>query len=189
MMFFFPITKKSRARYATARQLLDAAITQSRQPIFYTDLAVPDTFDGRFEMISLHVGLIVSELAAQTSESQKMAQALFDETFLNLEKTCREIGVGDLSVPRHIKRMMSALKGRALTYIEAEAAGALPEALARNLYGTVERPDQSVLETMASYMKAFRSSLQVQPLMTGVVQFPLVDTSGVKPHGAARKAA
>lgn len=188
-MFFFPITKKSRARYATARQLLEAAIAQSRQPIFYTDLAVPDTFDGRFEMVSLHIGLIVAELTSQSAENQKLAQALFDETFLNLEKTCREVGVGDLSVPRHMKRMMSALKGRALTYIEAEKAGNLSEALARNLYGTVERPDQSVLDAAATYVKTFRASLQTQSLMTGVIQFPSVDTKGVKPHGTTSKAA
>ena len=188
-MFFFPITKKSRARYATARELLMTTIAQSRQPIFYSDLAVPDTFDGRFEMVSLHIGLIVAELTRQNDEGQKMGQALFDETFLNLEKTCREIGVGDLSIPRHIKRMMAALKGRALTYIEAEDKGELPEALARNLYGTIERPDQSVLDAMASYVKAFRASLQTQNVMTGTVTFPAVDTSGVKPHGQASKAA
>lgn len=188
-MFFFPITKKSRARYATARQLLEASITQSRQPIFYTDLAVPDTFDGRFEMVALHVGLIVAELTQQNEENQKMAQALFDETFLKLEKNCREMGVGDLSVPRHIKRMMSALKGRALSYIEAQEAGNLQEALARNLYGTIARPDQSVLDAMASYVKDFRASLPSQNVTTGAVQFPSVNTSGVKLNGQTSKAA
>lgn len=188
-MFFFPITKKSRARYATARKLLTATISQSRQPVFYADLAVPDTFDGRFEMVALHIGLMVADLTQGDAESQKMAQALFDETFLNLEKTCREIGVGDLAVPRHIKRMMSALKGRAMTYIEAEGKGGLADALARNLYGTISRPDESVIDVMVAYVKVFRSSLKSQNLMNGVVNFPAVDKSGVKPHGATSKAA
>lgn len=188
-MFFFPITKKSRQRYATARELYAAAMAQSRRPVFYADLAVPDTFDGRFELISLHAGLMVRSLAGKGGDNRKLAQALFDEMFLNLELVCREIGVGDLAVPRHIKRMMTALKGRALTYAEAQKNQALPEALARNLYGTVERPDESILSAMAAYVSELQASLDAQSLESGTVSFPSVDLTGVVKNGQNSKAA
>jgi len=175
-MFFFPISKKSRALYALARPLYAACITQSRQPGFYTDLCVPDTFDGRFDLTSLHVGLIVSSLTRAGGERAKLAQALFDEMFVNLDQTCREMGVGDLSVPLHMKRMMKAFKGRTVSYIEAIQSGGLPDVLARNLYGTVERPPEAVLSAMAEYIVALDTSFKSQDLMTGTVSFLPVPT-------------
>lgn len=188
-MFFFPLTKKSRARYATARTLYAQAIAQSRQPVFYSDLSVPDTFNGRFELTALNVGLMVTDLTRRDAESKKLAQALFDEMFLDLEQVCRQIGVGDLSVPRHVKRMMTALKGRALTYADAIKSGTLQDALARNLYGTVERPSESVLNAMSAYVAELHTSLAAQSLNSGNVSFPPVNTNGVTQNGTSSKAA
>lgn len=173
-MFFFPITRKSRARYALARNLYASCIAQSRQKEFYIHLAVPDTFDGRFDLTSLHVGLMVSYLSRQGGESARLSQALFDEMFVNLDQTCREMGIGDLSVPRHMKRMMKAFKGRSLTYVDAMATGTLPDALVRNLYGTVARPSEAVLSAMSSYVQIFQASLPEQNLLSGNVSFPAV---------------
>lgn len=192
-MFLFPITKKSRVRYGTARQIYAQCVTQARRLEFYAALGVPDTFDGRFEMTSLHVGLVVSRLSGLGHDGEKLAQALFDEMFLSMELTCREMGVGDLSVPRHIKRMMKAFKGRTLTYLEAMKQGAVPlaDALARNLYGTVERPAPAILAAMDRYVLSAHKALSEQTyasLSAGTVTFPQPDLSGVE-HGAQSQAA
>ena len=169
-MFFFPISKAARARYSLARSLYTRCVEQSREPRFYTDLAVPDTFNGRFELTALHVGLMVDRLVSGENfgrEGEKLGQALFDEMFLNMDQTCREIGVGDLGVPKHMKRMMKALKGRALTYKAALQTNPaeLEQALSRNLYGTMPTPPQpAVLALMASYLKEYAALLAQRSL-------------------------
>ena len=169
-MFFFPITKTARARYSLARSLFTKCVEQSRQPRFYTDLAVPDTFNGRFELMALHVGLLVDRLVTGQDfgrEGEKLGQALFDEMFLNMDQTCRESGVGDLGVPKHLKRMMKALKGRALTYKAAMQAGPaeLEQALVRNLYGTMkEPPPQAVQALMGGYLNEYAALLAQRTL-------------------------
>ncbi len=182
-MFFFPITKAARVRYSLARSLYTKCVEQSRQPRFYTELCVPDTFNGRFELTALHVGLMVDRLVTGEGfgrDGEKLGQALFDEMFLNMDQTCREIGVGDLGVPKHMKRMMKALKGRALTYKSAMDAShvELEEALARNLYGTLkERPPAAVLTLMAGYLKDYAAALSQRSLadLTAInVTFPAI---------------
>lgn len=193
-MFFFPLTRAARARHRTAASLYGACVEQSRKPVFYTELAVPDTFDGRFELTALHVGLTIERLAraGQAGEGGKLAQALFDEMFVNLDQTCREIGIGDLGVPRHIKRMMQALKGRAMAYREGLSqteggGGNLTEALQRNLYGTLETvPPEKVMAAMAAYVEAFASGLELlqdSDFQSGRLAFPaLPEIKGVN-HG------
>jgi cytochrome b pre-mRNA-processing protein 3 len=176
-MFFFPITRKGRARQKLARTLYAQCVEQARLPVFYTELAVPDTFDGRFELTVLHTGLLVTRLSECEPEKEKLSQAIFDDMFVNMDRTCREIGIGDLSVPRHIKRMMKALKGRTLTYIQAIAQGPeeLADALARNMYGTVARPPDRVLESMSSYILEVQAVLALQDFESfsaGRITFP-----------------
>ncbi len=183
-MFFFPITPAGRARQKTARQLYTACVEQSRRPEFYLGMAVPDTFDGRFELTSLHAGMVVNRLAGQGPQGLKLAQSLFDVMFLSMELNIREIGVGDLAVPRHIKRMMTALKGRAMTYKTALAQGLqeTAEALARNLYGTAERPSEDVLQRAAMYMAELERLLAAQDFSeftAGRVTFPQPPAQGV----------
>ena len=165
-MFFFPITPAGRARQRLARTLYMQCVDQARVPDFYLHMGVPDTFNGRFELTALHTGMVVARLADPSMgvESGKLAQALFDDMFVNMDRTIREIGVGDLSVRKHIKRMMKALKGRALTYAKAidEGQASLQEALARNLYGTVERPPEEILAVAAAYVMELQATLATQ---------------------------
>ena len=198
-MFFFPITKAARTRYSLARSLYTKCVEQSRQPRFYTDLAVPDTFNGRFELTALHVGLLVDRLVSGQDfgrEGEKLGQALFDEMFLNMDQTCREIGVGDLGVPKHMKRMMKALKGRALTYKAAMQASPeeLSLALSRNLYGTMPQPpENAVLALMGGYIKDYAVLLSQRSLaeLTAIqISFPSIPAyTERKEHVQASEAA
>ncbi len=163
-MFFFPILPQKRASRKAAKRLFQFIMQRSREPIFFAELAVPDTFSGRFEMIALHNGLLINRVKDEGKYGHYLAQALFDEMFLNMEIACRQVGIGDLSVPKQIKKMMKALQGRALTYDQAAETGVLPDALAKNLYATVERPSDTVLTQMSDYVLACRKDLEVQNL-------------------------
>lgn len=135
---------------AQAKKLYQQAVVQSRRPDFYTAYAVPDTFDGRFEMLCLHVDLIMRHL-----DNTKLKQVLFNVMFRDMDRSLREAGVGDLAVPKHMKRMMRALKGRCFYYDEALQAAdkeKLKSALRRNAYGTMDDVNASKLNQLANYV-------------------------------------
>lgn len=143
-----------------ARDLYGAIVNQARQPGFYAEMGVPDTVDGRFEMICLHAFLVLRRLRADKSDSA-LSQALFDTMFEDMDRNLREMGAGDLGVGRRVKAMAKALYGRIAAYdagLDADRAK-LVEALLRNAYGTVEpTPDQA--SRLAEYMLRENDSLR-----------------------------
>lgn len=129
--------KKRKNRKNAAARLYDVAVTGARAPVFYERLGVADTIDGRFDMLSLYVFLIMARLNQTGGEGYKLAQALFDRMFRMMDTTLREAGVGDLGVPKHMKKMMKAFNGRAHSYHEALASrngDILLLAITRNIY-------------------------------------------------------
>lgn len=184
-MFFFPITKKGRQNRKVAKKLYPQIVLRSRDPIFYRDLFVPDSFTGRFEMVTLHVGMVINRLREEGKDGERLSQALFDDMVLNMDMACRQTGIGDLGVPKQLKKMMTALQGRALTYQEAgiESSAALVDALNKNLYATVEAPPIEVGATMAKYMGECAAMLDKQTLadfMQGEISFaPLPELKGI----------
>lgn len=159
----FGLFKKSGPEAKAAHILYPLIVEKARNPVFYESCGVPDTVTGRFDMIVLHTVLVVDRLGAEGKTGAKLAQALFDRFFIDMDRALREKGVGDLSVPRHIKRMMQAFNGRRVAYLEALAAEddqKLAEVLKRNLYGTVEQPDDNMVNNMASYVKTCRNGLK-----------------------------
>ena len=150
----FTYFKKRKERKAKARALYEAAEAQARLPVFYESYAVPDTVDGRFEMICLHCYILMRRLKAAGEE--KTSQALFDVLFRIMDKSLREMGVGDLGVPKHMKRMMQGFNGRANHYEQALRSDnneLLHEVLIRNVYGTVENPPVSGVQKIALYVR------------------------------------
>ena len=111
-------------------------VAQARQPSFYEDLGVPDTVEGRFEMIVLHTGLVVSRLGAGSTADRDFGRRVAEHFFSDMDRTLREMGVGDLTVPKKMKKIAGAFYGRVGAYQEAAAAGepALAAALERNVY-------------------------------------------------------
>jgi cytochrome b pre-mRNA-processing protein 3 len=93
------------ARRQAAQQLYQAAVKQARRPLWYRELGVPDTPEGRFEMIALHVALVLRRLRREGLPGQALGQLLFDTMFVDLDGSLRELGVSDLSVGRYIKRL------------------------------------------------------------------------------------
>ncbi|MGH7001015.1 MAG: ubiquinol-cytochrome C chaperone family protein [Stellaceae bacterium] len=163
--------RKSRT---AVQALYGAIVAAARNPAFYADWGVPDTLDGRFELIALHAFLAIRRLK-QSADSAAYAQALFDTMFADLDRNLREMGVGDLSVGRQVKTMAKAFYGRVVAY-ERGLAGSdsLEDALRRNLYGTAV-PDAAQLAAAAAYVRRQARALDAAPaslLLAG--EFPSV---------------
>jgi cytochrome b pre-mRNA-processing protein 3 len=162
-----------------AQAVYTAVVERARTPIFYLDLAVPDTLDGRFEMIILHIFLVLHRLRSEP-ESKGFAQALYDALFADMDRALREMGTGDLSVSKQVKRMTTALAGRIAAY-QAGLAGEtdLGEALGRNLYGTVADAAPEQIAAMAAYLRTQEATLARQPtaaITAGTVDFAALPT-------------
>jgi cytochrome b pre-mRNA-processing protein 3 len=119
----------------TGYELYGAAVKAARQPYFYEQLGVPDTLEGRFDMVGLHAFLLIRRLTPEPG-GQALAQAVFDAMFNDMDVNLREMGVSDLSVGKKVRIMWEAFHGRASVYSEAMAVGpeALAEALERNVW-------------------------------------------------------
>jgi len=125
--------RRERAGFA----LYAAAVAAARDPWLYRMPAVPDTLDGRFDLVALHVYLLVHRLQHAAEPGPELAQAVFDAMFSDMDNNLREIGVSDLSVGKRVRAMWEVFHGRAKAYasaIEAADRGALEAALARNVW-------------------------------------------------------
>ena len=131
-------------RERTGFALYGTAVAAARDPFLYAALGVPDTLDGRFDMVCLHAVLLVRRLRRELEPGPSLAQAVFDAMFSDMDVTLREMGVGDLSVGRRVRAMWEAFHGRALAYEAALAAAdplALEAALVRNVWRGAPPPD------------------------------------------------
>jgi len=180
----FLSSKDRGARERKAAALYAAAVAQARQPALYTDLAAPDTLDGRFELIVLHVHLLCRRLGTLGAEGTALAQALFDAMFRDMDRNLRELGVGDPSVPRRIKAMIEAYYGRIKAYDAAFAAGgdALAETIARNVYNAAGATPPA--RSMADYARRAQQAIDAAPaagLLDGRIAFPPAAARGAGP--------
>jgi len=158
-------------------------VAQARQPAFYAG-GVPDSLDGRFEMLALHLFLVLHRLkdTAGDPACAALAQALADHAAADFDPNLREMGAGDLGVGRRVKHMAGALYGRIAAY-EAGIDGndeRLQQAIRRNLFGTVE-PSLDQVTAMARYVQAAHDVLAACPaaeLARGAINFPPAPAGG-----------
>jgi cytochrome b pre-mRNA-processing protein 3 len=170
---------KGKERRETAKKLYQAVLTQARRPQFYVEHGVPDNVNGRFELTVLHAFLVWNRIRGEGREGALLAQALFDVMFVDMERALRLIGVGDLSVPHHMRRMMKGFKGRAMAYREGLENPDDPEimlaALSRNLFGTLEEiTDDKDLRWFADYARSHAGFLARQSwseIAKGIISF------------------
>lgn len=142
-----------RQREQAARTLYGAIVEQARLPRFYEAWGVPDTLDGRFDMVVLHAWMVMRRLGG-VEGGKDLAQDLFDLMFADMDHNLREIGVSDLAVGGKVKAMAKAFYGRCAAYDQglASSPADLEAALARNLYGTVS-PQAGQVTAMAEYLR------------------------------------
>lgn len=160
----------------TALQLFTLLVGQARSPVFFRRLGVPDTVDGRFDMVALHAFVIFQRLKGQGDRGAQLAQALYDAFIKDMEASLRQLGAGDAGVGKRIRVMTEALQGRMVAYETALAGNQLDleGAIRRNLYGTVD-PDMDSVRTIANYLKRAKDLADSQPvdrILRGVFEFP-----------------
>jgi cytochrome b pre-mRNA-processing protein 3 len=117
--------------------LYTAAVKAARAPVYFDTLGVPDTLDGRFDLVGLFAALVIRRARALPPPGPALAQAVFDAMFADMDFNLRELGVGDLSIPKRMRAMWEAFHGRAMAYeapLAAQDAEALTIALARNVW-------------------------------------------------------
>jgi cytochrome b pre-mRNA-processing protein 3 len=145
---------RPRKDQTSVRGIYAVIVAQARQPVFYAELGVPDTLEGRYDMLMLHAFLYMHRLKDEAEPAKNVAQEVFDYMFSDMDRSLREIGVGDLTVPKKIKKMAQAFYGRAAAYDAAlEKPGPdLAAAVQRNVFGA-DAASGSNAEAVADYMR------------------------------------
>lgn len=173
----FDRLRRYRARDDAAQQLYFALVHQARQPVFYTEWGVPDSRDGRLELVSLHAILLMRRLRDEGGAGQDLAQSLFDLMFQDLDRHLREWGVGDLSVGKQVKKLAQSFLGKAAALdplLAVADLGGLQSVLRRNVYTEVLGPEPMAVGRLAAYLLSQTHWLAAQDaaeLLAGRVLF------------------
>jgi cytochrome b pre-mRNA-processing protein 3 len=140
-----------------------AIVAQSRQPVFYADWLVPDTVTGRFDMISLHMALLFRRLRGETGSQKDFSQAVFDLFFQDMDRSLREMGVGDLGVPKRIQKMGNIFFGLLAALNEPMDRNDLPAleaVLSRNIF---DNSSGDHVRALAEYLMSQDRALAIKP--------------------------
>ncbi|MEO8812520.1 MAG: ubiquinol-cytochrome C chaperone family protein [Caulobacteraceae bacterium] len=145
-----------------ARTLLNSAVRQGRAPAFYERMGAPDTVEGRFELLTLHVVILIDRLAGEGADT--LGQALFDAFVGDLDGALREMGVGDLAMGKRMRALGAVFYGRAAAYREAFAAFPDVEPLREVLRRVLFKEDVGDAAALATYAARTRGALAGQSL-------------------------
>jgi cytochrome b pre-mRNA-processing protein 3 len=167
-----------RASKTLIDQIRGEIVAAARRPELYEQLAAPDRMDGRFELLTLHAGLVLRRLAALGGVADAIAQDLVDSLFTHFDDTLREIGYSDIGVSKRLKTMGSAFYGRSAAYAAAlddSSPAALATALARNVYGATAPDVEPKAQALAEYIVSLDAALTAIPIKdftAGRFRFP-----------------
>lgn len=156
-----PMRKAAHSLYLSAGE-------QSRLPLFYTDWQVEDSFDGRFDMLLVHVHLLIRRANVEARPAPRLAQMLFEVMLKDLDQGLRLSGVGDIGIGHRVKKMSHAYYGRATAYdaaLDDDDSQALNEALHRNVYRGRDLPPL-ILNSLTAYMRDNWLALKATPFTT-----------------------
>jgi len=171
-----PLFRRASRNGDTISALYGAIVAQGRSPAFYRDYSVADTVDGRFELILVHLTLVLRRLAREEA-LRPLGQEIFDLFCTDMDRNLREMGISDLRVPKEMERIGTAFYGRKAAYdatLDATSDTALLEALHRNVYASPNDPPPGALR-LAAYMREAEQSLErqeAQALLRGKLRFP-----------------
>lgn len=171
----FSVLKKKNPYGPAAGRVYAALLARTRDSVFYGSFGVPDSFDGRFDLLLLHAFFVVNRLAHEGPQGRSFNQALFDAVFADMDQTLREMGIGDMGIPKHMRRMMKAFNGRMLAYAQGAEGERFAGALLRNLYGTLEKAAPGPAQAMERYAAKVMDSLAAQAtedILQGRVYLP-----------------
>lgn len=174
-MIFELFRKKKRNQPIVDRQY--ASLTSAaRVPFFYTDLGVPDTVMGRFEMLSIVLILFFRRTAQSGVSGQELAQEIVDAFFQDIDHSIRELGIGDPSVPKRMKKLAGMFYGRLESYaaaLDAKDPESLALALARNLHpGASPAPPMRELADWMIFAEAALAEVSEDEIARGTLVIP-----------------
>ena len=167
----------------TIEALYGAIVAQARAAVFYLDYRVPDTVNGRLDMLMLHLALVFDRLSQGNAEASALGQGLFDRFCRDMDDHLREQGVSDLKVPKEMRSVGAAFFGRMGAYLSALHTAdeqALREALSRNVYLDLEGAPAGRL---GAYMARAHAELAVHEpasLASGQLSWP--DPATIRPE-------
>jgi cytochrome b pre-mRNA-processing protein 3 len=157
-------------------ELYGAAVAAARDPRLFAGLGVPDTVEGRFDLVSLHVALLIRRLRTDAdARGPALAQAVFDAMFADMDVNLREMGVGDLSVGKRVRGLWEAFHGRALAYeaaLDSPDPAALADAIARNVWrGEPPEGAPAALAALARVQAEHLAGQEIAALAAGRAAF------------------
>jgi cytochrome b pre-mRNA-processing protein 3 len=158
--------RRSAALHALSARLEAQVAARARAPVFYAELNVPDTIDGRFDMLALHAAAALER--ADETGARDLAQSLVDAIFVSFDEGLRQLGAGDVGMSRRMKKMASAFFGRMQAYRDARDQASLEAAIARNIYRGAQNPHAS---TLSAYMMSVRAHLAKCDPADGALDF------------------
>jgi len=159
-----------------AAPLYGVIVARARSPALYAEIGVPDDVSGRFEMVVLHAVLLIRRLEMGGESARAAGQRVFDHFCRDMDNSLREMGIGDLSVPKHMRRVGEAYFGRMAAYqvgLSANDAAALAEAIERTVFGGNNASPPA--HALAVYALAVAESLAKQSdesIVSGPLDFP-----------------
>jgi cytochrome b pre-mRNA-processing protein 3 len=153
-------------RKRLAEGLAARLTARAREPIFFLELGVPDTLDGRFDLLTLHAWLVLERLSAE----RDVSQSLIDTLFIQFDEGLRQLGVGDIGIGHRVKKMADAFYGRLKAYGEAKDEGELAAAILRNIYRSDERHGDAA-RALAAYATSARARLAEANVASGELDF------------------
>jgi cytochrome b pre-mRNA-processing protein 3 len=178
-------------RRVAAHRAYVALVGQARAPTFYSEWGVPDTNDGRFEMIGLHVMLVIRRLRALGAPGEILARELLEVMIADLDRSLREIGVGDLSVGKRVQGMVRSFLGRVAAIepaLDKRDPAPIETALERNLYQTGRAPEPMQVTALAGYLirqDRALDAMAAEALLDGRLEFAAIGDPPL-PHEPAR---
>lgn len=170
----------SDAQRRRAHALYVAIADASRREVFYRDLGVPDTPEGRYDVLSIHAILLMRRLRGGGASAVDFAQLVFDVMFRDIDDSLREMGVGDMRIGKKVRSYAEAFYGRAKAYEDGlDGEGDLTDAVARNVYGDDQAP---YAQALADYMRSADQGLAGQDtddIMAAQIKLPEPSVQGV----------
>lgn len=173
---FNRLFRRDRHQDDTAHLLYGVIVAQARSPGFYADLGVPDSVDGRFEMLVLHMVLLMRRLKSGGEVARAIGQRVFDHFCQDMDHSLRELGVGDLKVPKQMRKVGEAYFGRAATYepsLQSGNTALLAEAICRTVLSDEDSSGRA--HQLSDYLIAAATRLGKQDesdIIGGTPDFP-----------------
>jgi cytochrome b pre-mRNA-processing protein 3 len=182
MLWPFNHFRKPRsAPHGTIEAIYGMIVTQAREPLFYRDLGVPDTVNGRFDLLLMHLWLVLRRLKS-VEAGTGLSQALFDHFCEDMDDNLREMGVGDLAVPKRMRAFGEAFYGRSAAYDMAltEDHEAFAQALCKNVFNGEKIEKARELAAYAEAVMAALAAASERTLLDGGFKFPSPAEAGAE---------